>query len=332
MELGIDISVHNGIVNMQSVKAAGYQRLFMRAGYGKNNIDQKYIINAEASRAAEMKGGVYWFSYGYNEAMAKTEGEYALAAAGKYWDRCPIAFDLEYDTVSYARKNGVEITRTLATDMAAAFLEVVVNAGFIPVLYTNKDYMDNYFDVKQIQDHFAEKVYIWYARYTKSLNNSEKLIADVWQKSSTGRIEGISGNVDINEFYTGFNDIKPKPIDEIDNGLNLRYFQTAANNDGYRDADGKPLNVDGINGVRTQYVCRQVCMKAKQTESGYQTGSTGNLVSWWQGRLTEMGFHNTVDGFYGSKTRKQTIAFQKKYQLAADGIAGYNSISAMLLY
>ncbi len=332
MELGIDISVHNGIVNMNSVKTAGYNRLFMRAGYGKNNIDQKYVINAEASRAVSMNGGIYWFSYGYNEAMAKAEGEYALAAAGRYWDRCPIAFDLEYDTVSYARKNGVEITKALATSMAIAFLETVVKAGFIPVLYTNKDYMDNYFSIDQIRDNFAEQVYIWYARYTKSLDSSERQIADIWQKSSTGQVDGISGNVDINEFYTEFKDIKPKPAERDKGALNVKYFQLAANNDGYRDYEGKPLKTDGINGVRTQFVCRQVCLMAKASGNGYVTGSSGNLVTWWQGRLMEMGFHLTVDGLFGVESRNQTMAFQQKYQLTQDGIAGFNSISAMLFY
>ncbi len=332
MELGIDISVHNGIVNMHSVKTAGYNRLFMRAGYGKNNIDQKYIINAEACRTVALNGGIYWFSYGYNTAMAKAEGQYALAAAGKYWDKCPVAFDLEYDTVSYARKNGVEITKALATDMAIAFLEVVVNGGFIPVLYTNKDYMDNYFDIEQIKNHFAEKVYIWYARYTNSLNSSEMQLADIWQKSSTGKVNGINGNVDINEFYTEFNDVKPKPADKEKGQLDVKYFQLAANNDGFRDYEGQLLQVDGINGAKTQFVCKQVCLMAKPSGSSYITDSTGNLVTWWQGRLMEMGFHVDVDGLFGGDTREQTIAFQNKYQLAPDGIAGYNSISAMLFY
>lgn len=71
---------------------------------------------------------------------------------------------------------------------------------------------------------------------------------------------------------------------------------------------------------------------AKPSGSSYLTGSAGNLVTWWQGRLMEMGFHVAVDGLFGGDTREQTIAFQKKYQLVPDGIAGYNSVSAMLFY
>ncbi len=331
MELGIDISVHNGIVNMQKVKDAGYGRVMIRAGYGRNNIDQKYVVNADACRRLLIPAGVYWFSYGYNEAMAKAEGEYAVAAAGKYWDKCPIAFDLEYDTVAYARKNGVEITKALATRMAIAFLRVVVDAGYIPVLYTNKDYKENVFDLPLIQKNFQQKIYIWYARYTKNLNSEENALADIWQKSSTGKVDGINGNVDINEFYTTFTDVQPKAVNETVKNINILDFQKAANIDGFRDMNGAVLKEDGIDGPKTQYVRRVVNLQAKKAVVGYKTGTSGYLVTWWQKRLGELGFTTKMDGSFGADTRKQTIEFQKKYQLKADGIAGYNSITTMLM-
>ncbi|MDR2888731.1 MAG: glycosyl hydrolase, partial [Lachnospiraceae bacterium] len=92
MEKGIDISVHNGIVNIAKVKNEGYGRIFVRAGYGKDNDDQRYAANAEACLRHAVPTGIYWFSYGYTEAMAAAEGRYAVAAAKRYWNRCPIAF------------------------------------------------------------------------------------------------------------------------------------------------------------------------------------------------------------------------------------------------
>ena len=46
---GPDISKHNGNVNIKRVRDAGYKRIGIRAGYGKNNVDEKYVSNALAS-------------------------------------------------------------------------------------------------------------------------------------------------------------------------------------------------------------------------------------------------------------------------------------------
>ena len=43
-----DISYHNGNVNMKAVRNAGAKQVGVRAGYGKNNIDQKWVVNATA--------------------------------------------------------------------------------------------------------------------------------------------------------------------------------------------------------------------------------------------------------------------------------------------
>jgi len=120
---GPDISKHQGTVNIKEVRDAGFKRIGIRAGYGKNNIDQQFVANAMACYNLKVPVLLYWFSYAYNEAMAKSEAEYVCKQAGKYWEKCPIAFDLEYDSINYARKNGVAVTKALATKMAIAFLK-----------------------------------------------------------------------------------------------------------------------------------------------------------------------------------------------------------------
>lgn len=327
MYLGIDVSVHNGIINVKNIREAGYKRIIIRAGYGKNNIDQKFVNNAQACVNLSVPSGIYWFSYGYSEAMAANEGKYAVEAAKKYWIKCPIAFDLEYDSVSYARKNGVEISKNLATNMAIAFLKVVIENGFIPVLYTNNDYTKNYFDIPAIEQALGTKLYIWYARYANSISDNEKNLADIWQKSSKGSVDGINGSVDINEFYTDFSDTVQVGKKEKECNINILDFQKAANADGYRDADGKKLVEDGIDGPKTQYVRKQVILKALKTDDGYKVGSQGELVKLWQKRLCELGFDTDSDGKYGSDSRQKTLSLQEKLGLSKDGIAGYDSWS-----
>ncbi len=324
---GPDLSKHNGTVNIKQIRDSGYKRIGIRAGYGKNNVDQKYMANAQACYNLGVDVLLYWFSYAYTAAMAAAEAGYAIAQAGKFWGKCPVAFDFEYDSVNYARKNGVNVTKQLATDMAIAFLKEVKAAGYIPVIYTNRDYMRNYFDIQRIMREIGE-VYVWYARYTSTLTANETEVADIWQYTSSGRIAGVSGNVDLNRFYTEFDGIKADREEKCN--INILDFQMAANADGYRDADGNMLVEDGIDGSRTQYVRRQINLRAKRVGLAWKVGTTGSVVKWWQRRCNEiLGHVQNVDGLYGKNSRSETIALQRHLNLVQDGVAGYNSIQAV---
>lgn len=325
---GPDISKHNGIVNIKKVRDAGYKRIGIRAGYGKNNIDEKYVSNALACFNLAVQVLLYWFSYAYTVAMAVAEAEFCITQAKKYWSKCPIAFDFEYDSVNYARKRGVNVTKQLATDMAIAFLQKVKAAGYLPVIYTNKDYLNKYFDMNRIVKALG-KVYVWYARYTSSLSVAELDLADVWQYTSSGSVPGISGKCDINIFYTDFEIVSvPAEREEVCN-INIKNFQEAANADGYRDEQGRKLVEDGKDGPNTQYVRRQICLQAKRVGLIYKVGSTGAVVKWWQTRCNEiLDGNQDTDGRYGKTARAETIKLQKKLNLTADGKAGYNSLQA----
>ncbi|MCI9438476.1 MAG: hypothetical protein HFH85_15170 [Lachnospiraceae bacterium] len=325
---GPDISYHNGAVDIKRIRDAGCRRVGLRAGYGKNNVDQRYISNALACYNLGVDVLLYWFSYAYTTDMAAAEAGYAIAQAAKYWQSCPIAFDFEYDSVNYARKNSVSVTKALATDMAIAFLQRVKTAGYIPVIYTNRDYLRNYFDMDRLTAALGT-VYVWYARYVNSLPASEAEIPDIWQYTSTGRLAGVTGNVDMNCFYTDFTDaVKADREDKCN--LNIQSFQIAANVAGYLDAEGKLLVEDGIDGPRTQYVRRLITLKAKKSGSKYLVGSSGPLVKWWQRRCNEILEHSQkVDGLFGNASRSETLMLQRRLSLKADGIAGYNSIQAV---
>lgn len=333
---GPDLSAHNGNVDMKRVRDAGCRRVGLRAGYGKNNVDQKFTTNALACYHLGVNVVLYWFSYAYTVEMAAAEAEYAVAQAKKYWAKCPIAFDFEYDSVNYARKNGVAVTKALATDMAIAFLQRVKEKDYIPVIYTNRDYLQNYFDMEKIVEALGT-VSVWYARYTSMLPEREEDIADIWQYTSKGRVPGVAGSVDMNRFYKDFSEGEMEnvvPIHRVDKrNLNIQGFQAAANGDGYRDAEGNPLAEDGLDGPKTQYVRQQINLMAKKSGKGYVAGSTGHVVGWWQKRCNEiLGHHRAVDRRYGPTTRRDTMTLQRRLNLKVDGVAGYNSIQAVFYH
>lgn len=326
---GPDISTHNGNVDIKRVRDAGYKRVGIRAGFGKNNTDQKFVRNALACVNLGVPVILYWFSYAYTIDMAVKEAEYAVEHAKKYWDKCPIAFDLEYDSVRYARTKGVNIDKELATSMAVAFMRRVEELGYIPVIYSNKDYLKNYFDMDKITVQ-CDKLYLWYARYASTITTEERNKADIWQFTSKGTIPGINGNVDVNEFYTDFETVSKKPEENSLCNINILNFQKAVNLDGYVDMDGKLLVEDGIDGPKTQYVRRQINMKAKKVGFTWKSGYKGHVVVWFQTRCNEILDHDQKeDGFYGKIARSECLQLQHKLGLKEDGIAGYNTIQAV---
>ena len=319
----IDISAHQGVVNVKAIRNSGVERIILRAGYGRDNTDKKFHDNAQAMINLGVEGGIYWFSYALSIDAARNEGKYAVEHARKYWNRCVIAFDFEYDSTNYCRKNGVAVDKNMCTAMAIAFLDEVVKAGYIPCIYTNQDYLNNWFDMKVIKQYIPD-VKLWLACWynenkqdiKKPLPANKQKETYIWQYSSKGKVPGISGNVDMDEWYGDVANVSdPKPLTPVCN-INVLNFQKAIN----ADAKKKKLVEDGIDGPKTQAARMGIDLTVK---------SRGEVVRWLQTRLVELGAKIEIDGIFGQHTRKAVIEFQKENGLATDGIAGYNTITRL---
>lgn len=199
MQKGIDVSKHQGVIDWEQVKASGVQFAMIRAGYGANDIDAQFERNISECNRLGIPCGVYWFSYAYTEDMARKEAAYCLAAIKHYKLDYPVAFDFEYDSVAYAAKKGMTMTKNLASAIVTAFCEAIEAAGYYVVNYANQDYLTSYFNtnVKQAYD-------LWLAQWPKSPDLSAPPACGIWQYSSTGSVSGISGNVDLNAAYKDY--------------------------------------------------------------------------------------------------------------------------------
>ena len=186
----IDISEHNGIIDFNNVNVNG---VVLRAGYGRGNIDSCFKRNIESAINAGIKNiGVYWFSYAYSVDMAVNEAIYINEIIEQYKDKLNLGvyFDWEYDSMSWAHKQGVYPSKDLITDMNLAFCENIEKFGYKAGYYLNYDYERNYIDINKLKA-FRK----WYAWYNPVLDSDCYL----WQYSSKGYIGGINGNVDVNE-------------------------------------------------------------------------------------------------------------------------------------
>lgn len=196
---GIDVSEFQGVVNWQQIKDSGIQFAILRAGYGQNHIDKQFKRNIQECKRVGIPVGIYWFSYAFNEEMAKREAQYAVQAIKGYNLEYPICFDFEYDSVSYCKNNGINVTKDLATNLVLAFCNEVKRLGYFPCNYTNMDYANNMFNMDRLKD-----INLWYAYY----NNNCNRICDMWQYSENGQVPGINGNsVDMDYAFVNYPDI-----------------------------------------------------------------------------------------------------------------------------
>lgn len=198
---GIDVSVYQGNINWSEVKKH-IDFAIIRAGYGKNNIDTFAKQNVKGCEDNNIPFGLYWFSYAYTVEMARKEAQYLLQFVNGHTPLLPLYFDFEYDSVVFANKNGVNVTKELLNAMATAFCEELENAGYYAGIYANNDYVVNHYG-----EHIFKTYDLWYALWGNSTGGRN---VNMWQTSSKGKIAGINGNVDTDVAFIDF----PKLIKE----------------------------------------------------------------------------------------------------------------------
>lgn len=196
-KIGIDVSKWNGNIDWKKVKDSGIDFAMIRAGYGQNMIDSCFEKNISECNKVGLPCGAYWFSYAYTTTMAKKEASYILEAVKPYKLEYPIAYDFEYDSVDYAKRNGVKITKQIATALLEAFCGEIEKAKYYCLNYSNIDYLNNYFDAS-----VQKKYGLWLAQWN---NNAEpSRTCQIWQYSEKGIVNGINGTVDMNRCYVDF--------------------------------------------------------------------------------------------------------------------------------
>lgn len=186
MKKGIDVSEHNGTIDFTKVKNDGIEFVIIRLGWigNKNNhtIDKKFEQNFNNAKNAGLKVGVYVYSYVENsKAMQSAINWVNEKLSGKTLDYS-VFLDVEDAQISSLDKETLTI-------LCKQFCERVT--GFETGVYANLDWFTNKLNVNELT-----KYKIWLAQWGDDYSKNFKV--DMWQFSSKGSVEGISGNVDMN--------------------------------------------------------------------------------------------------------------------------------------
>lgn len=203
---GIDVSQWQKTIDWTKVKAAGIDYAFIRAGYrsygvnstGTIGADTNYKTNIENATAAGINTGVYIFSQAITVEEAQAEAKYLLENISAYSVTMPLVIDFEYaanNNGSTGRLYEAKLSKEAATDICMAFCKVVEDAGYVPMVYANKTMLTNNLNAATI----SAKYPIWLANYTTNTTYTGSF--QFWQYADNGKVDGISGNVDMNFFY-----------------------------------------------------------------------------------------------------------------------------------
>ena len=192
--IGIDVSEHNGEVDWEAVRNAGYEFAYLRIGYrgygsdGSLVEDAMFETNYEGARKAGLDVGVYFYSQAIDEAEAEEEAKFVTDTLnGRHLD-LPAAIDMETVEEGAARTDGVSGDQF--TQNIKAFSLAIVDAGYEPMLYTNLHWESFTLDMTKLYD-----LPVWFSNYSATPGTPYKF--RVWQYSNTGTVDGVSGSVDL---------------------------------------------------------------------------------------------------------------------------------------
>lgn len=203
-QIGVDISKYDGKINFERLKSDGIDYVMIRLGArgystGQISLDDNFVENIEAAVKAELSIGVYFYSQAINQEEAIQEAYYLIQNLEPYRANInfPVAFYMENITNDKARIDG--LSRSDKTLIACTFLEAVKAAGYIPMVYGNKEWLIKNVDLTKLQNYD-----VWLSQDEDTPDYP--YLYTMWQYTTTGTVNGITGDASLNICFVNYSD------------------------------------------------------------------------------------------------------------------------------
>lgn len=196
----IDISACQGTVSVGNFQKTGIKPIILRSSYttweGFNlRKDKVFEANIKAAYKANKSIGIYHYSQAISETEARKEAECVLKAIKPYkaYITLPVFFDWEFGgrLSSYKAK---KMGKARCGQICDAFCNTIKQAGYKTGVYANLSTLNAY-----LPSDLYKRWGIWVAQYHSRCDYKHPVL--LWQYSSSGKVSGISGRIDMNWYY-----------------------------------------------------------------------------------------------------------------------------------
>lgn len=196
----IDVSGWQGDIDWAKAKADGVEGAIIRLGYGEgNNADKKAQRNISECKRLGIPFGVYWYSYADTPALAKEEGADVVAKLRQFGvNASDLAYPVYYDLEKWTWEGHQPPTDpNVYNNIVNNWYSALQSAGYKNLgVYSYTSYLQG--PLKHA-DIYAKTT--WVAQYGARMGFDSFLTnSRGWQYTSSGKVDGISGNVDMNAF------------------------------------------------------------------------------------------------------------------------------------
>ena len=294
----VDISEFQQGINFNKMKNDGIKAVIIRAGYGRETSqkDSMFESHYRNAKAAGLKIGVYWYSYADSAGDAEKEAKVCLECINNKSLDMPIYYDLE-------DSSQLHLGKTKITEIAERFCETIKKSNYRAGVYANLNWFNNYLDY----DKLKKKYSIWLAQY----NFVNELNCDIWQCSSSSRVNGYDGRLDTNVIFNKnvFGDKSDTKVEKPT--LTYRVF---ADHKWYGEVKGLS-NIAG----RSKQAISAIALKVSRGKIRYRVHLlNGDWLPW----VTGYNINDNRNGFAGIK-EKVIDAVQVEFSGVSDFKATY---------
>ena len=202
---GIDVSEWQGNIDFRKVKKAGIEIVYIRAGQGFSYKDSKFERNYEEAKKNGLKIGVYHYMTARTTKEAKDQAKFFISLICEKEIDCKLAMDFE----SFGNLSNREIN-----EIALAYIKEVERLSKKEVIVYSNTYNAKYVFSKELA-----KYPLWVAQYglSEPQDNGKWSSWEGFQYSSSGRVDGINGNVDLDRYTKDILLDSNEPINHVDN-------------------------------------------------------------------------------------------------------------------
>ena len=314
---GIDVSHYQGNINWEKVKPQ-IDFAILRMGLGDDiasQDDKQFERNYAECVRLGIPFAVYFFSYAVNKAKVAKEIAHIKRLLNGKKINAPVYIDVENTKGLDWRK----ISNAELLGIMQEFNAQLAALGCKMGIYSSRSAFWN----EKMTDKWYDNISKWVAEYGDKVNNFNRTY-DIWQHTSKGRIDGISGNVDMNVMYNSiFTAEQPKPAPKptpapkpSNKNAAVKEWQNVAIADGFKFPK---YGADGVWGAECESVAKAAVCKKRLTYTNR------NLT-----KIVQRKVGVKADGMFGKDTDRAVRNFQKVNRLAVDGCVGINTWKKIL--